>query len=385
MTAGYYMSPSKNDPYADKMADNDALEAVISYSERLAHDANNYIGAILGLSEVLPAIADDPEQVTIIAEKIAAASRLLQVVINQPLLAHSSSLVPPRLDLEEAMASARMLAANLLRPRIAFDLTYVPLDAALGISKVEFSALLFILLRNAADAIGDGEGRIRVSLVEAPDVDAAEYVYRRGRLAEGRYFVLSVGDSGGNLPEGNPQRLFQPFVSHARRKSALGLGLGFAAAIAERRHGAIAVSRGDETTFTIFLPLVEEADEAADVPAEARIVVVDPLGQWGHAAVRLFAALNRDALNVASADEAADALECASPSRHVVILRAPRGGFSNGELELLRETLVRRMNADLLLLVGAAFPADMSSGLTAIYLGADAELADIVNYIIPNI
>lgn len=384
MTTGYNMSSSKNDPLADKTAGNDALEAVISYSERLAHDANNYIGAILGLSEVLPVIADDPEQVAIIAEKIAAAGRLLQVVINQPLLAYSPSLVPPCLDLEEAMASARMLAANLLRPRIAFDLTYVPLDAALGISKVEFAALLFILLRNAADAIGDGEGRIRVSLVEAQDADA-EYDYRRGKLAEGRYFALSVSDSGGGLPEGNPQRLFQPFVSHARRKSALGLGLGFAAAIAERRHGAIAVSRGDETTFTVFLPLVEEADEAADVPAEARIVVVDPLGQWGHAAVRLFAALNRDALNVASADEAAVALECASPSRHVVILRAPRGGFSNGELELLRETLVRRMNADLLLLVGATFPADMSSGLTAISLGADAELADIVNYIIPNI
>lgn len=366
------------------MADNNALEAVISYSERLAHDANNYIGAILGLSEVLPAVADDPEQVAIIAEKIAAAGRLLQVVINQPLLAHSSSLVPPRLDLEEAMASARMLAANLLRPRIIFDLTYAPLDAALGISRAEFAALLFILLRNAADAIGDGEGRIRVSLAEALNADA-EHVYRRGKLADGRYFALSVSDSGGGLPEGNPQRLFQPFVSHARRKSALGLGLGFAAAIAERRHGAIAVSRGEETTFTVFLPLVEETDEPADVPSEARIVVVDPLGQWGHAAVRLFAALNRDALSVASADEAAHALECASPSRHVVILRAPRGGFSDGELELLREALVRRMNVDLLLLVGAALPADMSSGLTAISLGADAELADIVNYIIPNI
>ena len=30
-----------------------AFDAVVSYSERLAHDANNYIGAILGLADVL--------------------------------------------------------------------------------------------------------------------------------------------------------------------------------------------------------------------------------------------------------------------------------------------------------------------------------------------
>jgi len=87
-------------------------------------------------------------------------------------------------------------------------------------------------------------------------------------------------------------------------------------------------------------------------------------------------------------EAAVEILGHASPTRHVVILRASRTAL--GDLQRLRDGLARRLNADLLILVGAAFPAhpDVATVLgemATISLGPDAEPADIVNYLIPNI
>ncbi|HEY4342986.1 MAG TPA: ATP-binding protein [Parvibaculum sp.] len=390
------MSTETNNPDTDKNSDSEAaLNAVVSFSERLAHDANNYIGAVIGLSEMLPTVADDFRQVEAIAAKISAAGRLLQVVINQPLLPHISSLDLRHLDLDEALASARVLASSLVRPRIAFELTHSVGDGALGVSRAEFSAVLFILLRNAIDAIGDASGRIRVSLDETSAAKIAaekDHIYRRGMLAEGRYLALSVTDSGGGFPEDQTPRLFQPFVSHARRPTALGLGLNFAIAIVERRQGAMEVARTKETRFSAFLPMVETASAVRNIelPEDARIVIVDPLMQWGNAAAILFGALDRAAICVVSAQAAAETLERASPTRHVVILRASRAALPIEDLQRLRDVLTQRLNVDLLILVGATFPAHpnvatMLGEMAAISLGPDAEPADIVNYLIPNI
>jgi nitrogen-specific signal transduction histidine kinase len=390
------MSQAINNPETNKSAGEDiALDAVIAFSERLAHDANNYIGAILGLSEVLPVIADDPEQVGQIAAKLSAAGRLLQVIVNQPLLPHIASLAPPHLDLDEALASARMLAASLLPPRVEFNLTHSVRSGALGVTRAEFSAVLFTLLRNAVDAIGDAPGHIDVSLDEISAEEFAakkDYIYRRGVLADGHYLVLSVTDSGDGFPSGDVPRLFQPFVSHTRRKTALGLGLNFACALVERRRGAMSVARTEETRFTVFVPLVHPAENmpSTEAPEEARILIVDPLAQWGVAAATLFSALDRAATCILSAKAAAELLESASPERHVVILHASRIAVPMEDLVYLRDVLERRMNIDLLILVGAALPAhpDMAATLgdmAAIVPGSDAEPADIVNYLIPNI
>ncbi|MCE9648432.1 MAG: hypothetical protein K8R18_02300 [Parvibaculum sp.] len=399
-------SPTRNTP---SLAEGEAaLDAVIAFSERLAHDANNYIGAILGLAEVLPAIADDPERVVLLAGKISAAGRLLQNVVNQPLLSHASAHATSfrhehghaRLDVSEAFEAARLLAANLVPARIAFELTHSMSDAAIGLSQAEFAALLFILLRNAVDAVGEGSGRIRVSLDE---MDAAAIaggegeVYRRGATPEGRHAVLRVADSGEGFPDGGAARLFQPFVSHTRRATALGLGLTFAAAIAERRGGAIDVSREGGTAFSVLMPLAapieEMAGEGAGVMArdeDARVIVLDPQVQWGEAAVTLFSALGRAAICTISPQATADALDAASSAPHVVVMRASRGTVSADGLTCLREALRRRMNVDLLIVVGADYLAHAGIASTfgdvaAIFLGSDAEPADIVNYVIPNI
>lgn len=371
-----------------------ALDAVIVYSERLAHDANNYIGAILGLSEVLPAIADDPEQVALIAARIATAGRLLQIVVNQPLLAHTPLLAPQRVDVGEALDAARRLAENLTPRRITVALRQgANEETMLDVSRREFSSVLFFLLRNAIDAIGEASGHIEIALDDAPTSDVlrdGRSVFWRGALVARRYLALSVTDSAAGLPAGDISHLFQPFRSKARRKTALGLGLGFADAILQGRGGAMAVSRDPATRFTAFIPTADAASgKVADAPENARIIIVDPLAQWGDAATTLLDALGRPATCVATLEMAADLLEAAPPLPHVVALRVARAGMSSAGVKRLRHLLTQRMSIDLPVIMGAhAAAPDVAIPLgemAAIQLDAEAEPADLVNYVVSSI
>ncbi len=375
-----------------------AFEAVVSYSEHLAHDANNYIGAILGLADVLPAVADDSAQVMKIATRIAAAGRLLQVVINQALLPSSRHGGEGSIDTETALGIVGHMATHLIGPRITFELVPPPETFSFGLSKSEFSTLIFILLRNACDAADMTRGiapRIRVvfDLFDGDGLaaEAAGQAAMIGCMPKGRVMALRVEDNGAGVApvlRQNMGAVFRPFVSHSRRKSALGLGLTFATAIAERRGAALAVNQGHKTCFSVYLPVdevthfSEQADGQHDSEAATQVLIVDPLLHWGNATATLLTLLGWPACQFTSIAEVIVMLNHAPHQRHVVIFRMPPKSVDAVEAEALTALLAARYNVDLALLVG---PVDALSDIGALVLSSDAEPADIANYLIPNI
>lgn len=405
------MTKTSNDLQTDQMSDQvaaarqDAFDAVVNYSERLAHDANNYIGAILGLSEVLPAIADDPEQVSLIATRIAAAGRLLQVVVNQALLPVARHDDSPSIDLDTAHDIATRLATHLVAPRIAFHLLSSDATGGIALTQGELSVLLFVLLRNACDAAELHEGtspQIHVSF-EALSGDALEADLQaqdvvRGTKPGGSVLALRVRDNGCGLKtplDENVALAFQPFVSHSRRRSALGLGLTFAFAIAERRGGALGVRQTGDTQFTAYLPLGDAAVQGEVIASDdivPQVLIVDPLMQWGAATATLLGLLDWPARQIGTIDEALVMLEAASRHRHVLVIRQPRHSISARAAARLEALIQARHNVDLVLLIGAtnAIASDDEAAASlaraaAMPLCEDAAPADIVNYLIPNI
>lgn len=400
------MTRDKNHLLADEIsqkAGGVAYDAVVAYSERLAHDANNYIGAIMGLAEVLPAIADDPDQVHAIATRISAAAQLLQVVVNQSLLPVRSDGAAPALELERARELADLIAAHLVGPKISVEFAPLRSTHALAMTQGEFCVLLFILLRNAIDAASPashGGSRITVSLDEVAREELVSAGSIGARVAMHHAIALRVSDNGVGLPDDireDTQKAFQPFVTRSQRKSALGLGLTFAAAIVERRGGAICVAQEGETMITAYLPIAEAGagdGEAAgetgeDVP---RVVIVDPKMQWGAATSTLLGLMDWSSVQVGSVADAAEVLAAASRERCVLIFRLPAKGLKAADVAALKAQYAARRRGDLLMLVGmvqqvaadesvAAALADMA----VMSLPVDAVPADIVNYLIPNI
>lgn len=385
------------------------VDGVVAYAEHIAHDANNYIGAILGLSEVLPSVADDPEQVAIIATRIAAAGQLLQIVVNQALLPMMQRFDVPMLHVGDAMERLQALSGHLIGRRVEFQSPPLAVDALAAMLPIamtmgEFSTVIFILLRNAVDAADMSEGArpfIRVTLDDlsgdAISADAAQQTFVSGVLPKGRALALRVYDNGHGFSEvlrRDVALAFRPFVSQSRRASALGLGLSFASAIVERRGGAMAVGFGDNTCITTYLPVHERAGEEAGTEGvgSPQVIVVDPTAQWGAVTAMLLGLLDWSVRQAGSVEEAAAILAESDSGRHVVVIRVPLKSLEVKAVNQLQAVIARRGNADLVMMVGPIHSmtcddasARALSTLATLVLPSDTAPADVVNYLIPNI
>ena len=96
------------------------------------------------------------------------------------------------------------------------------------------------LIRNSCEAMPDG-GELTI-----------------GTWREGKQALLRVSDSGKGMSEEQVKRVFEPF--YTTKKEGTGLGLALVQQIATEHGGHIECesASGKGSTFTIFLPMVEE-------------------------------------------------------------------------------------------------------------------------------
>jgi signal transduction histidine kinase len=75
---------------------------------------------------------------------------------------------------------------------------------------------------------------------------------------------IEVQDTGCGIPQENMRKLFTPFFTTKGKGKGVGLGLAVAHGIIQRHQGRIEVQskEGEGTTFTIYLPIRHEKQEA---------------------------------------------------------------------------------------------------------------------------
>jgi signal transduction histidine kinase len=107
--------------------------------------------------------------------------------------------------------------------------------------------VLLNLLVNAESALQDAKVR-HLSLVT--------------RNQEGAV-VIVVADTGHGMPQSTSQRIFEPFFTTKPPGEGTGLGLSVSYGIIQAHRGMISVESTPEvgTTFTISLPLYDEASK----------------------------------------------------------------------------------------------------------------------------
>jgi signal transduction histidine kinase len=123
----------------------------------------------------------------------------------------------------------------------------------------QIQQVLMNLIINAAEAIGENEGVILVSIrpreIEQP-VPFGDF--GGGPIASGRHVVIEVRDTGCGMNDDTKSRVFDPFFT----TKFMGRGLGLAAVlgIVRRHKGSINVHSvlGRGTTFEVVLPAKEE-------------------------------------------------------------------------------------------------------------------------------
>ncbi len=225
-----------------------AAKSAIGMAEMLAHEIKNPLAGITGAAQLLSMnlSAEDLE----LTDLIVAESRRIVKLLEQ--VEQFGNLMPPvaqPVNLHDVLDRARRSALLGFGAQMRIIEDYDPsLPLALG-DKDQLLQVVLNLLRNAAEAAGDGGGTIRLH-------SYFEHSFRLRRAdgtGQSLPLQIEVIDDGPGLPEHIKGDVFDPFVSG--RDNGTGLGLALVSKIISEHGGWITVSSvPGHTVFRISLP-----------------------------------------------------------------------------------------------------------------------------------
>ncbi|PFG72837.1 PAS domain-containing hybrid sensor histidine kinase/response regulator [Tepidiforma thermophila] len=232
----------------------------------IAHDFNNLLVGILGnaglaLAELPP---ESPVRATI-ADIETAGQRAADLARQMLAYSGRGKFVVGPLQLNALVEEM----AHLLRVSVGAGVRLV-LDLAPGLPPVvgdatQLRQVVMNLVINASDAIGAGEGTVRVTTAAAPGRPElfAGAVVTPGELAA-RYVVLEVADTGSGMDAATLTRIFDPFFT--TKFTGRGLGLAAVLGIVRGHQGGISVTSapGEGTRFRVMLPAAGELPPAEE-------------------------------------------------------------------------------------------------------------------------
>ena len=239
-----------------KLQQTHKLESLGLLAGGVAHDFNNLLVGITGNAAL--ALMDVPpgsEAAQALGDLQLAAERATELTAQLLAYAGRGRVPETSVDLHAAVEETLTLLRSSLpaRARVAAELgaalPCVPGDAT------RLRQVVLNLVKNAADALGDGAGEIVVSTSEQ-EVTAARKAGLAvdGGLRPGRHVVLEVRDTGCGMPPETLARIFDPFFTTKTK----GRGLGLAATVGTiRAHKAgleVTSEPGRGTTFRLLFP-----------------------------------------------------------------------------------------------------------------------------------
>lgn len=290
------------------------LEVVGQLAGGVAHNFNNMLTAIMGyvglsLNELPPnhPIASDLEGIQKTAQRAAKLTQqLLNLTRNQDSDARIVNLNDLALEMD-----------TLLRRLIHQNIEYVYSPAVdLGQVKVDptqFEQVLVNLVVNARDAMPNG-GKLRIQTANV-SINPANF-NKNLEIRPGNYVMLAVSDTGSGMTEEIKGQVFEPFFTTKEVGKGTGLGLAICYGIIKQNNGYIFVASkpGQGTTFTVYLPRVDELPDAPAIAFPHRqplqgvetILLVEDEFEVRNLAARVLRAHGYQVLEAANGEEGLD-------------------------------------------------------------------------------
>ena len=215
-------------------------------SGSLAHELNQPLTAILSNAQAAQRFlahddVDLNEVRDILGDIVKQDKRAGEVIHRLRLLLKKSTVEHQPLDLNEVVSEVLKLVRNdLLNQRVTGQMELAPeLPTIIG-DRVQLEQVVLNLVMNACDAMDGTPAADRRLLVTTANGDGL--------------VRLAVADHGGGIPEGQLERVFEPFVTF--RDQGLGLGLAISRSIVTDHGGSIRAENnpGGGATFHCALP-----------------------------------------------------------------------------------------------------------------------------------
>ncbi len=258
----------------DRQRHTQKLEAVGRLAGGIAHDFNNILSAILGYAELAEAAVEPSSPICGYVHEISAAAARARDLVAQILTFSRQSKRQIRpVELPIAVEDSLRFLRATLPPTIEIDARLnVPYGVVLG-DVTELHQLVMNLCTNAAQAIGDRPGKIRIDLVEVPPASSSG----------GSWLELAFSDTGGGMAPEVMAHAFEPFFTTKDVGVGTGLGLSVVHGIVTGMGGEVALESqpGKGTTVRVRLPrrsiFLAPADPSEPIPMGAgeKVLFVD--------------------------------------------------------------------------------------------------------------
>jgi two-component system NtrC family sensor kinase len=249
----------------EDVTDQHAMEAQLIQSEKLAavgqlvsgvaHELNNPLTSIAGLSELLLEQKElggkDRGHLRVIHEQADRAGRIVRNLLT---FARKGTAERVAVDLNDVIQRTLLLMSyDLQLKSVTIEKDLPPLPAVLG-DRHALQQVVINLLNNAAQAVAENPP-------ERPrDIHLRTWADDRVHLR--------VADSGPGIPDDVLPHVFTPFFTTKEPGQGTGLGLSITYSIVEAHGGRIAVDRPPEggAAFLVDLPLATADSTRRDTP-----------------------------------------------------------------------------------------------------------------------
>lgn len=234
------------------------LAAAGEMAGAIAHEVNQPLTALSTYGQAALLVAERGGEGAadlpgIIRRMLAESERAAQVVRRLRDFFRAGTTRLESVAGEDLVALARQLGAQAAeRASVAFEVSQDEELPGLLVDRAQIELVLRNLIANAVEAVAarpPGERRVAVDL---------------RRQAQGGVLVRIL-DNGPGVPEGDRERVFEPFVSG--KSTGMGLGLAVSRAIVEAHGGTLEARAGARGEFVLRLPPAPGGSEADDVPA----------------------------------------------------------------------------------------------------------------------
>ncbi len=292
------------------------LESLGVLAGGVAHEFNNLLQVISFHADLaLPLLPPDSPARADLQQIQGTVQKAAQLSSQMLAYAGKRSFVVERIDLNRVVGEMLELLEALISKEAALTFSATPGLSPIQAEPAQVQQVITNLVKNAAEAMDNGEGTITISTSALRVDDANSPSEEHDAPVAGEYVVLEVADTGRGMNDATLSRIFEPFFS--TDPDARGLGLAAVLGLVRAHHGYVKVASQprEGSVFRVLFPAVQGAarsdrvrrrDSLPDGLARGTVLLIDDEEAIRFAGRRMLEALG---FRVLTAADGAEGLE----------------------------------------------------------------------------
>lgn len=249
------------------------LESLGVLAGGIAHDFNNILTVILGHCFLAREdLKSEQEYIETFQHIEKAGNRAADLCRQMLTYAGKNQLEQTKINLRLLTDEVVKMLQAAIKKNVLFELDQNQRVPYLWGDAGQIQQIIMNLIINAAEAIGDANGTIRIELAEKVfETDQSEADTFGTAILPGRYACLEVTDNGCGMSAETQKRIFEPF--YTTKSTGRGLGMSAICGIIKLHKGILKLisTVGVGTTFKVYFPLPEVFGSADTEPTELAV------------------------------------------------------------------------------------------------------------------